>query len=64
MLNLSLTIKEESLIIKMKTKESITLSLVLDGVLKMVNHIGLSEIHGENIGEKWDTSESLWEIIN
>jgi hypothetical protein len=64
MLNLFLTIKEESLITKMKTKELTTLFLVLDGELKMENHIGSSEILGENIGEKWDTSESPWEIIN
>ncbi len=46
--------------ILLKIPQSITLSLLSDGdmIKPQINNIGLSETHGENIGEKWDISES------
>jgi len=49
---------------KKKIKELITSFLVSDGESKTEKNSGSSETPGENIGEKWDTSESLLEITN
>lgn len=59
MLNQLLIIKEESSMIPVLQKNKTMLFQLLDSdsMKKPNKNIGLLEIHGENIGEKWDSSE-------